>query len=187
MLVKQMNKLADVLVEEKITKEEDRDNIVHGLISGCAMLINILTTLTIGIFLGLWIESLIFLITFSFIRTYAGGYHCKKAMNCYFVSSGMTVLVLLMMKMISQEYYLMIGGSFLCISLPILFYLVPVETKTKPLDEVEQRYFRKKAMLHLSLECVAIFLLFMFKLDAFAYVICLGITMSAILVFIESM
>lgn len=178
----QMYELADVLIKKEIIVSNDREIIVHGLTSGIELIFNIITTLALGWFFGLVIESLIFLVSFSLIRTYAGGYHCEKATSCYFMSSGIVVLVLSIVKFIPKKYILVISLVMLLISIPIILKLAPIETKSKPLDEVERKYFRKKTILHLSLECIVVTILFLFQIYYFGYVICLGISVSAMLV-----
>lgn len=93
MFTQQMEKLADVLVKNDLTKGQDKDVLVYGLSVGTEIAFNIITTVVLGFMFGLELESLVFLGSFSFIRTYAGGYHCKKAMNCYLMSSAVIILV----------------------------------------------------------------------------------------------
>lgn len=98
MLSNQMTQIADGMVNKEIIKAEDKEIVAHGLKAGVQLLFNILTTIMMGLVFGLAFESLIFLISFSFIRTYTGGYHCKKAINCYFFSSGIVIMVLTVAK-----------------------------------------------------------------------------------------
>lgn len=180
--MKQMTKLADILTEKGISKNEDKEIIVYGLTSGIELIFNITTTIALGFIFGMVIESLIFLISFSLIRTYAGGYHCKKAINCYLFSSGVVVLVLTIVKFSPKGNILVSSLMMLLIAIPIILRLAPVETETKPLDEVEQKHFRNKTIFHLAVEGIVIIILFLFKSYVLGYVICLGFLMSAMLV-----
>lgn len=180
----QMTCIADAMVNREIIKEEDKEIVAHGLKVGVQLLSNILTTVIIGLVFGLVLESLIFLISFSCIRTYAGGYHCKKEISCYFFSSGIVIAVLAAAKFTPTRYIPVITITMLLISLSILLKFAPVETATKPLDEVEKRVFRKKTIIHLMIECAVIVILFRLCLHTFCYIICLGISMSGLLVFI---
>lgn len=178
----QITKLADVLIEKGISENEDKEIIVYGLASGMELVFNIITTIILGLIFGLFMESFVFLISFSFIRIYAGGYHCQKAINCYFFSSGIVVLVLFIIKFTPKWYILAISLVILLISVPIILKLAPVETKTKPLDELEQKHYGKKTIIHLSIECVVILILFIADLPILAFVICLGVVVVAVLV-----
>ena len=185
MLKRQFEKLTDVLIENEISKSEDKELIVHGLTLGMELVFNTITTIVLGLVFGLVLESLIFAISFSAIRTYAGGFHCKKATNCYFFSSVMVVMVLSIVKFTLKGYILVISIIMLLFSAPVILKLAPVETPTKPLDEAEQKYFRKKTILHLCIECFLVGVLFVLNLNEFGYMVCIGIMMSAGLVFLQ--
>jgi accessory gene regulator B len=182
----QLKKLADVLPESGKCENEDREIIIYGLSSAIELGVNIITTIILGFLFGLILESLIFLISFSFLRTYAGGYHCQKAINCYLMSSGIVALVLAIIKFTPIECMIIIGVAMLLVSVPILLKLAPVGTPSKPLDVDERKHNRKKTINHLFIECVVIPFLFFVGLHSFAFLICLGIMLSSWLVFIES-
>lgn len=183
MFTTQMEKFADILIEQGISKSEDRDIVVYGLCTGIELLLNIITTLILGILFGMVLESLVFLISFSFVRVYAGGYHCEKAISCYFMSTGIVVFVLSIVEFIPTEQMMIMGIVILLVATAVLLKLVPMETPTKPLDELERQYYRKKTIYHLMIECVLACGLFLLQLDSFALVICLGVLVSAWLVF----
>lgn len=185
MLSKSVEKFVDVLLTNGIGKKEDKEIIVFGLMSGIKLILNILTTILLGLIFGLVIESLLFLISFSFIRTYTGGYHAKNAINCYLFSSVVVVLVLIAIKFTSVQYVFIASILIFLISMPILLKFAPVEARTKPLDEIERKYFRKKGIINLSIECILIFVMFILDFNKLGYTISLGILISAILVFME--
>lgn len=184
MLSNQMTQIAVGMVNKEIIRAEDKEIVAHGLKAGVQLLFNILTTIIMGLVFGLAFESLIFLISFSLIRTYTGGYHCKKAINCYFFSSGIVIMVLTVAKFTPTRFIPVISLLMLLLSLLILLKLAPVETSTKPIDEVEKNVFRKKAIIHLIIECAVITILFALSLHSFYYIVCLGISVSGFLVFI---
>ncbi len=184
MFTKLIGKIVEVQIDKNIVKSEDRDIITYGLESSLKQLINVLTTVVLGAFFNLIIESIVFLICFSLIRTYAGGYHCKKALNCYFFSSGIIIFVLLLIKFTPNEFTVIISLILLFISIPVLLKFAPVEALEKPLDDEEKSHFREKMFLNLGLECSALTALFSFGLYTYAYVISLGFLMSAMLVFL---
>lgn len=84
MFKNQITKIADILIKNGVAEIEYKEIIVYGLTFGIELILNILTTIILGFMFGMVIESLIFLISFSLIRTYAGGYHSQSALKCYF-------------------------------------------------------------------------------------------------------
>lgn len=185
MFTKQMEKLADVLIKNDMTKAEDKDVIVYGLSTGIELAFNIITTIVLGVMFGLVLESLIFLGSFSFIRTYAGGYHCEKAINCYLMSSGIVVLVLAIVKYTPKDYIFILSIVLLAVSIPLLVKLAPIEASNKPLVEEELTYFRKKTIVHLCIEAVLILGLFVLSLYKFAFLVCLGLGVSGGLIIMQ--
>ena len=123
--------------------------------------------------------------SFSLIRTYAGGYHCQKAINCYLVSSSIVVLVLAIVRFTPKEYMLIISLVLLFFSIPIFLKFAPMGTPTKPLDVNEWKHYRKKALVYLSIEFVVFTVLLLIQLYNFAFIVCLGIMVSAGLVFLQ--
>ena len=101
------------------------------------------------------------------------------------MSSGIIALVLALVKFTPNEHMLIGSVFILLVSVPIILKLAPMETPTKPLDEVERKQFRKKTMIHLSIECAVIPVLFLIGLHSFAFVVCSGIMAAAGLVFTQ--
>lgn len=179
MFDKQINRLADVLIEENKCKARDKEVIAYGMSSAIELFINILTVIMIGFLFGMIVESIFFLICFSFLRTYAGGYHCEKAVNCYLLSMGIIVSVLMIVKFIPTQYMLITGFTMLLISIPIILKKCPVETKNKPLEEVEKIYFRKKVKINLLIFLIlAILFVFIQSFDLF-FILSLAVSIAA--------
>jgi len=185
MFIKQMEGIADVLIEKGISKSVDKAVVVYGLSVGVELICNIITTLCLGFLFGLILESVVFLISFSFIRTYVGGYHCQKAINCYLMSNGIVGLILAIIKLMPNKEIIPVYIVLLIISIIIILKFAPVETITKTLDEKEQRHYYKKTVLHLGIECGVISILFLLGAHSLAFIVCLGIMVSAGLVFFQ--
>ncbi len=185
MLATKLEKLADVLMENETNPNIDKDIIVYGLNSAIEQGLSMITAIVLGWMFGLTLEIIVFMVSFTFIRTYAGGYHCKKAINCYLSLSGVILVVLLVTKLMPNEVLGIASLIILVASAPILYKFAPVETPTKPLDEIEKKYYHRKILVNLSFECIIILILSTLKFNTFAFVVCIGIIISAGLVMIE--
>lgn len=180
-----MQIFTDLLIEKEICKNEDREIIIHGLTAGTELILSILTTVLLGLIFDLVVESIVFLISFSFIRMYAGGYHCKKASSCYIMSSATVVLAMIIVNITPTWYMLPISLLILLVSIPIVLKLAPVSATNKPLDEVDKQHFRKIAIRNLVVECLIIVTLIITGLDTFAFVMSLGIMTTAVVVVLQ--
>lgn len=178
-------KLIDVLIEKGICAREDKDILVYGLYLGIELLLNTVTTIILGVLFNLLLESFIFVMSYSLIRVYAGGYHCKKSICCYFFSSGIVVFVLILVKFTPIWHMLTISLIILLISMPIVLKLAPMEGGSRSLDKAEKKYFRKKTVLHFCLEFIFVIILFLFNLHILGYVVSLGVFITALLILLE--
>ncbi len=177
-----LDSFADAIIAQGRHTEADREIIICGLSTAIKMTLNIITTIVLGILFGMIIESLLFLVSFAFLRTYSGGYHCEKALNCYLMSSGIVVLVLAIVKFTPEVYMPWIGIIILLISIPSLLKFAPVAAKHKPLDEIERKHYRRKTFIHLAIECIAVGCLFGFGFYDLGSLLALGIFSVTILV-----
>lgn len=174
-----LNNLADMIVKSEKNTVKDKEIIVYGLKSAITQGLSIITTAVLGCIFGLLWESIVFLVSFSAIRMYAGGYHCQKAIHCYIMSSGIMVLVLTVVKITPTWYMLPISILILLVSIPIILKFAPVGATNKPLDEVEKLHYRKITIRNLVVECFKLSILLVAELNNFAFVMSLGIMVTA--------
>lgn len=148
------DKITKCFAENNIIPYEDREIYTYGLHQGIVMIINILTFILIGISFRMIWESLMFMIFYIPLRTYAGGYHAKTPTSCYILSIFMIILVLLAVKTVSWAISIIIGISLL--SGIIIFALSPVEDNNKPLSGSQVIRYRQMARAILAIELIGI-------------------------------
>ena len=182
MFITQVDKLTKALIDRKIITVDNRETVNYGLSTGVELILNLITTLTIGFVLNMILESIVFLFSFAYIRVYAGGYHLKKALNCYLASNGIVVLVLLTVKMTPKEYMLSISFILLAISIPIILKFAPMGTTNKSLSNYEKEYFQKKVMSYMIIELIIIFILLLLDIGILVLLMSLGIFISSLLI-----
>lgn len=102
--------------------------------------------------------TIVFTITFKFLRTYAGGYHAKTRMRCSILSYATMAGVLIAIKLLPENIFY--GLIVWILAGVVVLYLAPVEAQTKPLDDLERCVYRKKLIQIWSLETIA-FLFFL--------------------------
>jgi len=72
-----IQRVTDELVSNKIINSEDSELYTYGLQQGALMFLNILTIVFVGRMLGMLWQSVVFMVTYIPLRTYAGGYHAR--------------------------------------------------------------------------------------------------------------
>ncbi len=140
------------LLENEAFPREDKEIYQYGIQQGMIALLNLGTTMVIGMVFGKLLESILFMVAYIPLRSYAGGYHAKTAVRCYFFSIVMISAVLWVMRYVT--YIGLICGCLTAISGSAIWFLVPVENRNKPLDDVEKVVYRKRARGILLVEIV---------------------------------
>ena len=148
-------------IAEKITmhleannafKSEDREIYRYGIQQGLSIMLNLSTTLLLGVVTGMIWESIIFSAAYMLLRRYAGGFHAKTPARCYIYSSAMVLFALLGIKYVFDS--ILISICMFIVGSLIIFLFSPVEDKNKPLDASEQLVYQKRTRFYLIVEIV---------------------------------
>lgn len=137
-----MEQIADRLMRcLKLDKESEEQTELYryGICEALQILINVLTIAVIGYFFGKVGECVIFYLTYTFIRIYAGGYHADKRSSCYVLSSALLLIFLFTVDIVKKYTFWFIIP--VVIAAGIIFCFSPVENSNHPLDDKERRCF----------------------------------------------
>ncbi len=153
MLERLSQRFADQLVDFGIISESDIEIYVFGFYQIVMLLLNVVTTLILGVAFRLIVPCIILNIAYIVIRISAGGYHADSPVKCYIYSTLMIAVLLSVIKWIHISNTVL--ASMLVISGIVIVILAPVETENNPLDEIEKKVYRKRSLIVLSLEILA--------------------------------
>ena len=154
-------KITDELIRLNTISSVDRDTYEYGVQHILITLLNIITVIIIGFVLNAVIEALVFITAFIPLRIFAGGFHFSTPIRCYIFSSGFVAAVLLAMRYFSIS--LLIYCLLYCLASAIILIFSPVEDVNKPLDQVEKKVYRKRAIIVLGTECGLTMILYFFE------------------------
>lgn len=113
----------------------DFEIVKYGALVELSSLLDISAALLISLILGRFLQSLLFISVFSFLRVYCGGYHCKTVVTC-----GCMYLVIVLSGVMFYSQLNSTAGllvSFLCVI--YLWTVCPVEHENNPLSQKEYR------------------------------------------------
>lgn len=138
------------LQENNTINEEQYEICRYGLQQGFTVILNVVTTLIIGMIMRGLLYAVVFTILYIPLRSNAGGYHAKTAIRCYLYSILLMIAVLLAIKHLAIP-------SFICIiiftiSIAVICILAPIEDANKPLDEIEVKVYHKRTLIILAIE-----------------------------------
>ena len=181
--IKIVDKITDSLVKSGTIHAEDKDIYEYGLRHIASMFLNISTTLIIGFIFGMIWQSILFMVAYIPLRSYAGGYHARTPLKCYIFSVILTVCVLLSIKYMPYNDILFLVITF--ISGAIIFIFAPMGDENKPLDEIETKVFRKRTRIILFVEIGLICLLMILNLNFIAVCLNIAVFYASIMIFIS--
>ena len=138
-------RLVRFLLDKDVIQQENREIYQFGIEQFLTSVLNVLTTLVLGILFNEIIQSIIFVTAFMILRSYSGGYHASTSIGCYLLSTFSIVAVLSVMKFTEINNFICIG--LLLLSGIVIILLSPVSTINKPLDSIECVVYRKKSIL----------------------------------------
>lgn len=131
------------LIDNQIIESEERELYRYGIQQGLTIVLNLVTTLLIGLLCDMIWQSIVFTVAYIPLRSFAGGYHAKTTIGCYIFSIVLITAVLLTMKLLPISSFvccIMLLCSGVCI-----FVLAPVENHNKPLDDMELAVYGRRA------------------------------------------
>ena len=142
-----------------------------------------ITALIIGIIMGCFWESIVYLVMFAVLRSYAGGYHAKSRTRC-FIQSIITIVVAMIVLKLINIYG---DGSEILLILTVVFsviiiMLAPVDTANKELETDEYIKFKKRTGMVLAVEISIILATYIFNINMLYNTAMLAVITSGILV-----
>lgn len=145
------------LSDNHMINAEDREIYHYGIQQFFIITLNLLLSVIVGIAFQMVWQCGLFICSYIPLRSYAGGYHAKTQLRCYFLSVSLIMLSLMIVKYITYNFFVIVFIGFCVLG---IFLLAPVENQNKPLSEKEVIRYRKKARWILVVEviCTGLFL-----------------------------
>ncbi len=176
------SKIVEILIKHSLVENEDKELYLYGFFILLSQILYFIIVTTIGILFNVILESIIFYITFQFLRRYAGGFHAKTETKCEILST-LSILCCIVFIKLSKMYN--IRTALLSLSLVfavLIFILCPLDTPEKPLSDKEYKYFRKISWIILLLIIVAIIISFIFKINIVFAPCCVSTIFEGVLI-----
>lgn len=181
MISKLSNYLTDKLLSNGTIGDEDKELYIYGLFMLLSQLMFFIITCIFGLVLNCIIESIIFYISFQFIRKYAGGYHASTETRCEILSSLSILACIVVIKLLKTYDFQTVLLLITILSAVCIFVFCPLDTPEKPLSDKEFKYFRKVSWIILFVIIVAIIISYVFKFQIVTVPCCLSLILESIL------
>lgn len=144
LLAKLSQKIGDDLVRSNVIEADDAEIYIYGINQILVSVLNVASALIIGLLFGTFFEIAVFMAAYIPLRSFAGGYHAKTPLRCYIFSVIMLIATSLGIKYLPLAewvYYAILSMAAL-----VVLVLSPGEDRNKPLDEIEHKVYKKRAI-----------------------------------------
>lgn len=146
-----MNKLLDTIMQRLISggyvHEDEAEVVRFGLELTIMKLIISAFMLTAAVIMKSFIAVLVFMAVYQPMRSCCGGYHAKTRLSCFTFSMLILTAVIALSKLVHGNIRLYAAAALICISMVLILILAPVDTPSKPFDDIERRVFRKRSLM----------------------------------------
>ena len=181
MISKLSKQLVDKLVFNNAISKDELELYAYGSFVLLSQLMYFTISFFLGILLGCILESIIFYISFQFIRRYAGGYHESTEARCEILST-LSILTCVVVIKFTKIYDFQTALLIISVASAVcVFFLCPIDTAEKPLSEKEFKYFRKVSLIILFAIIIAIAVSYIFKFRIATVPCCLSLILESIL------
>lgn len=186
-----INKLSESItknwMEKDVIESEDYELYHYGLFIVLSEVLFLLFTLLVGAIFNITLPSIVFFVTFSIIRRFAGGFHAKTELHCQIISLSFLFFSVVTIKYSSKHIndFNVICGVLICMILLILFS--PSDTPQKPLSISERKMFKKITFFVSIIFFVIIFALLKYNIKEYAIAIVCAFLLETVLVILGRM
>lgn len=180
-----MEKVIDKIIEKMKVSDsltDDEEIVRYGLEIMITKMIFAVSIAVVGLLMKSFFEGVVFTTAYSLIRQYGGGSHAKTKTLCYIHSMLTFVASLVIIKAVVYIPILAAPISVLSvISVVYIFLVAPIDSENKRLDNDEIRVYGRKARIMATAMFIVSLILFLLKLNVFAFSVMTGIIISAFL------
>ncbi len=176
-------RLTDKLLSNGTITEDERELYIYGFFMLLSHIMYLIFVCVIGLILGCVFESIIFYISFQFIRRYAGGYHASTETRCQIMSSLSLAACIVVIKLSKIYDFQTVVFAVSMAAAVCIFLLSPLDTAQKPLSEKEMNYFRKISRMILFIITAVIIISFALKIKFLLTPCCMSLILESVLLF----
>jgi len=135
--------ITHILLKNSLIKVEEIQIYQFGVQLYMLKIIHILAMLMIAILLKSLTTGAVFILVYTALRKYAGGYHANSNKLCLLMSMTVIVTALILSSILSfiPQHFLHITLFLLSL---LIIILAPVDNKNKPLDSEEVSQYKKE-------------------------------------------
>lgn len=181
------DRITDTFISLDLITPSDKNTYLYGMEVFTQSLIIWISVLFLGVITNLFIENLVFFVSYKILRKFTGGIHSSKFSVCYIISVFSNVMFLISIQHlqeieVSKNVYIIV---VMCL-LILISFLSPVSDSNKPLSKKETNVYKIISITISIVLCViaGIILRFAHQYERYAAVIIMAVLLDVILLVI---
>lgn len=104
-------RIVEKMVLENVISEDDSAEYKYGIQILIEKIISYAIILGLALILNRFLEVLLFVLSFSFIRKYSGGIHCKGFADCLIISTAVSFSGVVLFPLVEKVFLTYQGGG----------------------------------------------------------------------------
>lgn len=165
-----LHKTAEIIVYKLFEKDDSNiENYIYGIELFLSSFICSVLLLSIGTISNTFIESIIFIVFFSALRIYTGGFHAHSFLLCTVITLVNYIVIIYIYRWLFYYFSkLYVNLPVFLLTLFVVAVLAPVDNPNNPIGKKQAVVYKKIAIIILSVEVVGFYVL----LYVFSYTKC---------------
>lgn len=131
-------------ISSNLNLDKDTEEIIaYGAFAVLQILWSFLCVVILGAIFNVLMESIIIVLTIAIFRKYSGGIHANSPNKCAIFGAIICIIMALIVKNINVSFNLMFISVYMY-SYYTIYKFVPVDTKSKPIENIDEKLRLKK-------------------------------------------
>lgn len=178
------SRIVNRMISAELISESEADYYNYGVQILIEKLVSYSVTFGLAVLIHHFWEILLFIVSFSALRKYTGGIHCKRFKTCMLVSTIVSISGVIVFNLAKLNYLLYQGGAMM--SIIIVALIGSVNNPYIDWSDYEYRNAKRRARLIIVFEASLLMLMIVLHLpNSFRFYISYGIVVCAISVLLE--
>lgn len=175
------SKLVKWLLKAEAISQQDKELYEYAAYSFLFSFMPLVLVMIVGGLLGMFFEGIALILPFMLIRKFSGGYHLNSSKVCFFLSTTIITLSLLLIKHIIATETVIYYVPFVVIAAIQIFIASPIDSEARQLRVKERCAFKKVARVMVALNLCLFLVALGLNWNRFAACTGCGIALTAIL------
>lgn len=165
MLVRIVKRMVLFFYENNVIKKDDMEIYEYGLELLLSSILQIIAVLLISVVVGKLLVTIMFLLAFCTLRTFAGGYHAETHFKCFIILLFVYSTFLALIFFLNQDAMRIAAIVFSSFSTILVFVWAPIDSENKPLTSDEKNRYRKISISIIFVQTLLIITMALFNIQ----------------------